>query len=461
MHDRILLLFFFCGLFSVSQAQVTIYSEDFSGYPNATINAPGMWTSSGTDCDDPGLNNGNQYGVYNGAFTVNEVEGAPCCVPDGGGNDNDWETVLIDISAYCEVQFSLFTTSSGDLECESPGLPLFGCQGTAHPDDFHDQMVITYELDGVPIQAAYICGDNGVGPISVTNLVGNTLLIRIQAANKFGSETYTWDDVLVEGFEPQVVMLNVPQTVFCENDPPVILNNVQDGITGTWSGPGVVGNTFDPDIAGPGNPPLTFTPLPGSCALPALIQMSVAPAPIGVPTSATACVDAGGLGIFDLTSLNFTVAGGPAAVNWYFDVNLTTPILTPNNFITPASTTVFAEVFIGGCGSDAVPVDLLVESCDIPTPNLSCTPGIDMNTCTVCENGIFPNETVTLYVTFPFIPPGGFDLTITYGNATSGYQNQVFPSFMGQPLNFLISETTEFFVSTITCPNGCTDISDL
>ena len=461
MLTRINLVLLLCFAFNLALAQVTIYSEDFSGYPNATTNSPGLWTSSGTDCDDPGLNNGNQYGVYNGAFTVNEVEGAPCCAPEGGGNDNNWETVTIDISTYCEVQFSLNTTSSGDLECLSPGIPIFACQGVTSTDDFHDQMVITYVLDGVPTQAAYICGDNGVGPISVTNLVGNTLLIRIQAANKFGSETYTWDDVLVEGFEPQMVTLNVPQTVFCENDPAIFLSTFQSGIPGTWSGPGVIGNQFDPDLAGPGNPILTFTPNPGECALPATIQMTVTAAPIGISTNETACVDVGGFGIFDLTALNFTVAGGFAQVNWYFDMNLNNPINNPNNFITPTSTTVFAEVVIGGCGSDPIPVDLNVESCDIPTPTLSCSSSSDVDECTVCENGIFPNETVTLFVNFPFIPPGGFDLTITFGNMASGFQNQTFPSFMGQPLNFLISEDTEFFVSMIECPNGCPDVTDL
>lgn len=58
-----------------SYAQVTIWSEDFSGYPPGTMNAPGLWTSTGTDCDDPGLNIGNQFGVFGGQFVVNEVEG--------------------------------------------------------------------------------------------------------------------------------------------------------------------------------------------------------------------------------------------------------------------------------------------------------------------------------------------------------------------------------------------------
>ena len=53
---------------------------------------------------------------------------------------------------------------------------------------------------------------------------------------------------------------------FCADDPPVTLNTVQDGISGSWSGPGVSGNIFDPSMANIGSNTLLFTPDPGECA---------------------------------------------------------------------------------------------------------------------------------------------------------------------------------------------------
>jgi PKD repeat protein len=43
----------------------------------------------------------------------------------------------------------------------------------------------------------------------------------------------------------------IPMGTFCSNADPVTLTSVNSG--GVWSGPGVVGNTFDPALAGPGD----------------------------------------------------------------------------------------------------------------------------------------------------------------------------------------------------------------
>ncbi len=60
----------------------------------------------------------------------------------------------------------------------------------------------------------------------------------------------------------------VPSTV-CQNDYGFYLQTYQDGISGYWSGPGVLyGYYFEPyNLSGPQL--LTFTPYPGQCALPA------------------------------------------------------------------------------------------------------------------------------------------------------------------------------------------------
>ena len=146
LHRTLSLLLFITFSSGILYAQVTIWEEDFSTHPNGTQNAPGLWSTAFTDCDGIGT-----YGVQNGQFEVNEYEGSPCCTPAGGANYNLFETVSIDISSYCDVTFSVFTASSGNSpECETGG-PFSVCTGNTQIDDFHDQIVIEYILDGGPI----------------------------------------------------------------------------------------------------------------------------------------------------------------------------------------------------------------------------------------------------------------------------------------------------------------------
>ncbi len=55
-----------------------------------------------------------------------------------------------------------------------------------------------------------------------------------------------------------------PVSPLCENDPAITLTSVTAG--GTWSGNGVVGNTFDPSLAGPGQHLITHFVTNGACS---------------------------------------------------------------------------------------------------------------------------------------------------------------------------------------------------
>ena len=58
-----------------------------------------------------------------------------------------------------------------------------------------------------------------------------------------------------------------PLADICISESSLALPDTQDGITGLWSGEGVIGgNTFNPQIAGAGTFSLTFTPDPGQCS---------------------------------------------------------------------------------------------------------------------------------------------------------------------------------------------------
>jgi gliding motility-associated-like protein len=78
-------------------------------------------------------------------------------------------------------------------------------------------------------------------------------------------------DILVENAILPIIS-GVPGSL-CETDNVVPLNEVQNGMNGNWSGPGVAGNTFDPSGLS-GNVSITFTPV-GECVTAALSIITV------------------------------------------------------------------------------------------------------------------------------------------------------------------------------------------
>ncbi|MBK8563196.1 MAG: hypothetical protein IPN76_07555 [Saprospiraceae bacterium] len=349
-----LLVFLICGFATVSFGQ--IWSENFNSYANGTMNGPPKWSSYATDCDDSGqLNQGpgqSQWGVWSGQFAINDAEGSPCCPAfGGGGNDNGWLSQVIDIDDFCNVSVSLQVTAQGVFECDSGGSAIFGCSGNTPPDNSHDQVLIEYSLNGGGwTQFGYVCGDAGLGTISVSGLNGTTLQLRFFASNKSNGEFYFIDNIEVTGttapiptftqvgplcetaapvtlpttsnqgingtWSPAVfnpaglggttttvdftaspnqcaqdtdmdIVVNVavtptlaPLGPYCEDDAAVTLPTVNSGISGTWSGPGVSGNTFNPGSAVIGINTLTFTPVPSACATTNTVDVQVTAAPV-------------------------------------------------------------------------------------------------------------------------------------------------------------------------------------
>ncbi len=267
----VLVLLFMVSFVPKSVAQ--IWSEDFNSYADATVNAPPKWTSYATDCDDAGINLGpgaSQWGVWAGAFTCNDIEGAPCCAPfGGGGNDNAWTSEIINIANYCNISINLDVASVGTFEC-SPIGPLFACQGNPNDDNGHDQIVGEYSLNSGPwTQFMYICGA-GNGNYSVTGLNGNTLQIRVYASNKSNGEFYYFDNVVVNGTTAATPTF-APVGPLCENGSSVVLPTTSNqGITGTW-------NPASINPAGQGGNTImaTFTPGVGQCALPTMMSVTI------------------------------------------------------------------------------------------------------------------------------------------------------------------------------------------
>ncbi len=80
---------------------------------------------------------------------------------------------------------------------------------------------------------------------------------------------------------------------FCASAAPTALNTTQSGITGTWAGPGVAGNAFNPATAGAGNHTLTFTPNADQCANVNTTSVTVnAPSPPALTSIGPFCISA-------------------------------------------------------------------------------------------------------------------------------------------------------------------------
>ncbi len=107
------------------------------------------------------------------------------------------------------------------------------------------------------------------------------------------------------------VTLNTPVTPaltsigpFCASAAPTALNTTQSGIPGSWSGPGVSGNSFNPATAGAGNHTLTFTPNADQCANVNTTSVTVnAPSTPALTSIGPFCISAAS------TALNTTQSG--------------------------------------------------------------------------------------------------------------------------------------------------------
>ena len=211
----------------------------------------------------------------------------------------------------------------------------------------------------------------------------------------------------------QVLPSTIPaltSTSTCSTCVPIDLTTLQDPNfpNGTWSGQGVSGNMFDP-TGQSGSVSLTFTPSGGGpCTLPGTTTIQVTNIVCPNPANLSACDQGGGIGTFNLTSLNTTVNGGNgAAVNYFTNSSATIPITSPSTYASMGGT-IYAVVNGGGCPTTPVPIVLTVT----PTP-LAAGLGISLNPTTSC--------TPTMGTFIWNLGSGSFIVNSTYTNASGSF----------------------------------------
>ena len=243
-----------------------IWQEDFSGYADGTQQAPdGSWTTAFNDCDDTGpytVAGVAYWGVFNGQFRVNDIEGFSCN-GNRGNNGSAFLTEVIDITDAGCVNLSVTVTNNGGLECDYPAGPTFSTFGFFSG---HDQAYVEYQLDGgtwTAFPGGYFCGNDN-GTATVDELSGNTVRIRIRVGTQADNENYYLDNIQVIGTTATYTLPELGP--YCSTEENQSLPTAIDGITGSWSGPGVSGNAFNPSSVGSGTYSLTFTPDGGTCA---------------------------------------------------------------------------------------------------------------------------------------------------------------------------------------------------
>lgn len=385
---------FFVLFFQQIVAQNIIWSEDFSSYANGTNNLLGndptvtKWTTEAYDADDGIIlnNTTNYWGVYNGEFRVNDIEGRFVCTSNGvrgGENDNYWYSEAIDVSNYNQFSISMKGCSEGNMECASSG---YGC-GSA------DLLEGSYQLDGGAwILFFSMCGSSN-GDINygcVQDGNARILKLRVRAGTQAKAESYYFDDIKVT----EVPYITGTTTVAGGLSTTLSVN----ATGGNWrsSNPAIATVDATGKVTGVsvGSVRIYYTTT-GGCEvyIPFTVTPSCVPPNIINVTNGSRC-DAG------TVTLEATSSGG--AIYWYTQPTGGVSIANGNSFTTPivnTTTSYYVEASNGNCASSRNEVKATI----IQTPVLvQTTPSARCGSGSVQLQAAFSAGTVSWYAQFSF-----------------------------------------------------------
>ena len=166
----IFMLAFFAFLIQETNAQTTIWSEDFPYTDGTTVGSgsPAKWTRDISGCN---FGNGDHFEVRNNRIQGRDTDGEAI-----------WYSETIDISAYSNIAVSA----------------LLSKQGNMGPNNY---IRIYYSLDGGAETLFDVNGDKtgnfGTATASQTGLNGNNLGIIVRVNNNTNDKRHRFDDVIV------------------------------------------------------------------------------------------------------------------------------------------------------------------------------------------------------------------------------------------------------------------------
>ncbi|WKZ63523.1 MAG: gliding motility-associated C-terminal domain-containing protein [Saprospiraceae bacterium] len=438
-------LVFFLLFISFKQGitQTTIFRERFNIAPNTEANGAtsGLseegiaWTATCPLCfiSNPPTPGGRHFDVRNGEFENKANEGVGQWITTGA----------IDISTATKLDFTvdyhsnLPWPSGGNMESNDE---CGGCAGD--PDNYPntgpcgscwDFINVQLILDGTTVYNETVGNGNNVQtyqfsfssacfpPGTYSNAV---IRIRTQTWSLGDPEIIWFDDVHLVAYQAPTITLT-PVGPYCvdDNNPKALTASPSGGV---WSGPGIIGSTFTPSIAGAGTHILTYTyqsAATGNCPVTETMQVVVNPAP-----TATAGVSPTNICEGDDFQLN---SSGGTSYQWSgpngFTSNLQNPTIT-NSGSTNAGTYTVTVTDGNNCTATAT-VDVTINALPTATANANPNP--------ICE-GQTLNLTSSGGTSYSWTGPVGF---------TSGDQNPV--------INNISTTQAGTYSVTVTSNAGC------
>ncbi len=206
------------------------------------------------------------------------------------------------------------------------------------------------------------------------------------------------------------VVLGMPAAV-CANAGPLNLGSYVDPLVpnGSWSGPGVSGNSFSPSTAGVGTHTLTFIPTAGSCATPGTTTITVLASDPVMLLSTSVCPGSGPVNLNTLISSGVLVgtwSGTGVSGNNFAPGSLApgsyTLTFTPSNTCTPPATTT-----------------VTIQSGGMPTlaPGVACVGGANLDLTTLQDPSFGAGNWTGVGVSGSQFDPSGLaagDYTLTF-----------------------------------------------
>ncbi len=127
---------------------------------------------------------------------------------------------------------------------------------------------------------------------------GDMVSIEIYTQTWAADESITFSNIRITGTPTPANLLPLVGDPFCQTRGNVSLTPSQNGLTGTWSGPGVTGTNFNTNTAGVGTHSLRFTPAANQCATPNTIEVQVNPAgPAVLDVLGPYCLNSGNINL--------------------------------------------------------------------------------------------------------------------------------------------------------------------